>query len=73
MQVLQLSGKSGVNNYHIIEAGTEAEVEVAVRNAVETLSPDGGFILAPSDSILDTSETAKRNFYKMISTWKEIA
>lgn len=64
---------SGVNNYHIIEAGTEDEVEKAVKEAVETLSPDGGFILAPSDSILDTSETAKRNFYKMITTWKDIA
>lgn len=64
---------SGVNNYHIIEAGTEAEVEKAVIEAVETLSPGGGFILAPSDSILDTSETSKRNFYKMIAAWKVIA
>jgi hypothetical protein len=64
---------SGVNNYHIIEAGTEAEVEKAVIEAVETLSPNGGFILAPSDSILDTSETAKRNFYKMITVWRDIA
>ena len=64
---------TGVNNYHVLEAGTESEVQKAVIDAIETFSPNGGFILAPIDSILDTSETARRNFYKMIETWKEFA
>lgn len=64
---------TGVNNYNVIELGTEAEVQKAVIEAIETLSPNGGFILAPSDSILSTSEIAKRNFYKMVDTWKEYA
>ena len=63
----------GVNNYNVIEIGTEAEVEKAVKEAAGLYSQDGGFMLAPSDSILDTSKTAQENFYKMITTWKEIA
>jgi len=64
---------SGINNYHTIEKGTEYEVETAVRQAIEILGPGGRFILAPSDSILDVSENAQQNFYKMIDTWKKYA
>ena len=38
--------------------------------AVEKLGPDG-FILAPGDSILATTETAVRNFHVMIDAWKQ--
>jgi len=66
----KLAGKvaicSGVNNYHVIEMGTVGQVESAVVQALDNLSRGGGFILAPSDSILDTSENAQRNFYAMI-------
>jgi hypothetical protein len=64
----------GVNNNLVIEHGSVDEVQQAVRRAVETLGPHGGFILAPGDSIafLNSSETAERNFYAMIEAWKEV-
>jgi uroporphyrinogen-III decarboxylase len=62
----------GVNNNLVIEQGSVADVRQAVTTAVEKLSPNGGFILAPGDSILSTSETAVRNFYAMIDVWKEL-
>ena len=42
---------TGVNNYHVLEAGGEDEVEAAVVRAMEELAPGGRFILSPSDSI----------------------
>jgi len=65
----------GVNNNLVIERGTEAEVEAAVAEAIRTLSPNSGFILAPGDCLdfLGTAEeTTKRNFYKMIEAWKRL-
>ncbi len=59
----------GVNNNLILERGTEEQVQRAVQDAVEKLGPEG-FILAPGDSILATSEKAMRNFYVMIDAWK---
>jgi UDP-N-acetylmuramyl pentapeptide synthase len=71
----KLAGKiavcSGVNNYHVIEMGTADQVNSAVAQALDTLSNSSGFILSPSDSILDTSETARKNFYTMIESWKK--
>ena len=70
----KLAGKiavcSGVNNYHIIELGSVDQVDLAVFHALKNLSDGGGFILSPSDSILDTSENAQKNFYAMIESWK---
>ncbi len=59
----------GVNNNQILERGTEEQVRRAVQEAVQKLGPDG-FILAPGDSILATSENAVRNFHVMIDAWK---
>jgi hypothetical protein len=50
--------------------GTVEQVDFAVSQAMESLS-GGGFVLAPSDSILDTSENAQRNFYAVIESWKK--
>ena len=62
----------GVNNQHVLERGSAADVRAAVAEAIETLGPDG-FILAPSDSILDTGPTARRNFHVMIDAWQALA
>ncbi len=62
----------GVNNFEVIERGTEDQVRAAVRGAVRTLSPGGKFILAPGDSILSTSDTAERNFRAMIDEWRKL-
>ena len=61
----------GVNNYAVIEQGSEDEVRIAVRQAVGDLG-GGRFILAPGDSILSRSETAARNLRVMIDTWRSV-
>lgn len=62
----------GVNNFHVLERGTDAEVEQAVRNAVENLAPGGRFILTPGDSILAVNGRARQNFQTMIKAWRSM-
>lgn len=63
----------GVNNYHVLEKGTEADVRRAVRDALEAFTPTTGCILAPSDCVFlyDSEVQAERNFHTMIDTWRE--
>lgn len=62
----------GLNNYDILEQGSEEEVEQAVREAIDIFSPPTGCILAPSDSLfLGDPKIIERNFHVMINTWKE--
>jgi len=68
----QIALCGGLNNNLVIERGTEGEVEAAVAQAMETLAPGSGFILAPGDALLSTDEITKRNFYKMIETWRSL-
>ena len=63
----------GVNNVQVLEHGTPADVQAAVRWAMDHLTAGGGFILAPGDSILDTGAVAQRNFDLMIEAWKKVA
>ena len=42
---------TGINNYHVLEMGTKAEIEEAVQYAIEHYAPGGGFILCPSDTV----------------------
>jgi uroporphyrinogen decarboxylase len=64
----------GVNNTHVLEEGTEAEVRQAVEEAMETLGPGSGFILAPGDSpgfVEGTDQSVvRRNIETMIKAWK---
>jgi len=69
---------SGVNNYHVIEMGGEAEIDEAVRYAVENYAPGGGLILCPSDCVggfdLYTggvSEKILTNTLHLVSAWKK--
>ncbi len=65
----------GVNNYHVLERGTMAGVRRAVFDAVKDLSPGGGFILGPGDSVDYQNadpETAERNVNALIKAWEEI-
>lgn len=67
----------GINNTHVLEAGTEEEVERAVQEALGALSPGSGFILAPGDSVgfvegLD-QQLVERNVLAMIAAWKKLA
>jgi hypothetical protein len=63
----------GVNNFLVIENGTVDQVRKAVIEAMDKLSPNGGFVLGVGD-VLDylftNPETTERNFYEMIKVWK---
>ncbi|MFH1568889.1 MAG: uroporphyrinogen decarboxylase family protein, partial [Gemmatimonadota bacterium] len=66
----------GVNNNHVLERGSEAEVERAVTEAIEALAPGSGFILAPGDSVgyvdgLDP-DLVRRNVDTMIAAWQRL-
>jgi hypothetical protein len=70
----QLKGKTciwgGVNGFVTVEEGTETEIEEAVKNAMETLGPDG-FILSPVDNIRDPSDRVWRKTMKLIEAWRK--
>lgn len=64
----------GINNWAVLEAGSEAEVRQAVREAIEVFTPREGCLLAPSDVVyLGDDATMARNLQVMIDTWKEAA
>jgi len=60
----------GINNNHILEQGTAEDVRRGVGEALDTLGPDK-VMLAPADSILANTPTARRNFDALIEAWKE--
>jgi hypothetical protein len=62
----------GVNNYHILEKGTEKQVETAVLGAIEIFTPPTGCILASSDVLfLGEPDIIDRNIQVMIQTWRD--
>ena len=63
----------GINNYHVLEMGTQEDVQRAVRKAMDALAPGGGCILAPSDALNTSAETCVRNFHCMIDEWRKLA
>ena len=64
----------GVNNYVVLEAGTEAETRQATLEAIEAFTPPTGCVLAPSDCLfLGDPALVERNVRVMIDTWKEAA
>ena len=73
--VITLCG--GINNFHVLEQGSEEEVDAAVTAAMEQLAPGGGFILAPGDTVMYGADpkwepVAERNVARMIETWKRL-
>ncbi len=62
----------GVNGYVTVEEKGEEEVRAAVRQAVATLGPSGGFILSPVENVRDTSERAWRNTLALIEEWQRV-
>ncbi|MEW5961156.1 MAG: uroporphyrinogen decarboxylase family protein, partial [Chloroflexota bacterium] len=61
----------GVNAPLTVEQGQPDEVRQAVWEALETLSPGGGFILAPVDDVEDPSPRAWNNAHHFIKAWQE--
>ncbi len=62
----------GINGYGTVEQGSEAQVRAEVRQAVELLAPDGGFILSPVENVRDRSQRAWSNTLALIDEWKAI-
>jgi len=60
----------GVNGFVTVERGTEADTRQAVREAMNTLAPGGGFILSPVDNIRDTSDDVWQKVLAFIDEWK---
>lgn len=70
----QLRGKiptwGGVNGFITVEQGTPEGIDTAVREAIETLGPEG-FILSPVDNVSDPSDAVWKNVLSMIESWKK--
>ncbi|MEE8389649.1 MAG: uroporphyrinogen decarboxylase family protein [Anaerolineae bacterium] len=62
----------GVNGYATVEKGTEDEVRMEVRQAVDTMAPDGGFILSPVENVRDTSQHTWNNVLALVDEWKQL-
>ncbi len=62
----------GVNGYTTVEEGTEDEVRMEVRQAVDTMAPDGGFILSPVENVRDTSQHTWNNVLALVDEWKQL-
>ena len=42
-----------------------------MREALEILAADGGYILSPVDNVREDTENTWRNVRKLVETWKE--
>ncbi len=60
----------GVCGYLTIETGTPDNVVCEVRQAISTLAPGGGFILAPVTNVRADTPRAWANVDAMIEAWK---
>jgi hypothetical protein len=61
----------GVNGFLTVERGTEADIRDAVKQALDTLGPDG-FILSPVDKVRDPSDEVWANVEALIEAWREM-
>jgi len=60
----------GVNGFITVEMGSAEEVRRAVREALDTLGPDG-FVLSPVDNVREDRPEVWRNVEVLVETWKE--
>ena len=60
----------GVNGFITVEEGTKADIDTAVRDAIEALGPDG-FILSPVDNVRDPSDETWEKVLALIESWKK--
>ena len=70
----QLRGRictwGGVNSFITVERGTREGIDIAVREAIEALGPEG-FILSPVDNVTDPSDAVWENVLALIESWKK--
>ncbi len=72
----KLGGKvclwGGVNGHLTVEQGTSEEVRAEVSEALEILSPGGGFILSPVDNVRENTPRAHQNVSVLIDEWQRL-
>ncbi len=61
----------GMNSAVTLASGGRKDVETSVKEAVETLAPGGGFVLAPIDQLFE--DTRWENVLSMIETWRKLS
>ena len=60
----------GVNGHLTVELGTEEQTRSEVRQAMEVLSPKGGFILSPVDNVREYHDRSAKNVKALIDEWR---
>jgi hypothetical protein len=60
----------GVCGYLTMERGTEEEIRHQVRQAISTLAPGGGFILAPVTNVREDDPQVWANVTALIDEWR---
>jgi hypothetical protein len=60
----------GVNGHLTVERGTPEEVSQEIRQTMEILAPNKGFILSPVDNVRDFDDAIRRNVRTLIQQWK---
>lgn len=61
----------GVNGHLTVELGTEEETRTEVRDAMQALSPGGGFILSPVDNVREDNNRSRKNVMALIDEWQK--
>ena len=61
----------GVNGHITVENGSSQDVEREVTHAMQTLAPQGGFILSPVDNIREYSPKIEGNVQTLIAYWQK--
>jgi hypothetical protein len=62
----------GVCGYLTVELGTTDEIRAQVRQAVATLAPGGGFILAPVTNVREDNPQVWANLEALIDEWRAV-
>jgi len=60
----------GVCGYFTVECGTPEDIRQQVRQAISTLAPGGGFILAPVTNVREDNPRVWANLDALIDEWK---
>jgi hypothetical protein len=60
----------GVCGYFTVECGTPEDIRQQVRQAISTLAPGGGFILAPVTNVREDNRRVWANLDALIDEWK---
>ncbi len=60
-----------MNSAVTLASGSEKDAETSVKEAIKTLAPGGGFVLAPIDQLFE--DTRWENVLTMIEIWRKLS